>query len=177
MYFFYVTERKEKKSEKLRNTDSCVGRMGRSVSGIRVQQWTVSASLLAIFLIKFTIAASTSTITQDAIVAQFYDSEVERMNHLVVDKNTGRVYVGAVNKLYQFTPDLKLVVKEITGPKNDSPDCSMLDCPREVSKKLLDNVNKALVIDYTTSRLISCGSLFQVSMQDCALILLNYQSS
>lgn len=98
----------------------------------------------------------------DAIVAQFHDPEVDRMNHLVVDKNTGRVYVGAVNRLYQLSPDLNLVVKEITGPKEDSPECSMIDCPREAVRKLLDNVNKALVIDYTTTRLISCGSLFQV---------------
>ena len=84
------------------------------------------------------------------------------MNHLVVDKNTGRVYVGAVNRLYQLAPDLNLVVKVVTGPKKDNPDCSMMDCPKDVEKKLTDNVNKALVIDYTTSKLISCGSLFQV---------------
>lgn len=95
------------------------------------------------------------------IVQKFHDPEVERMNHLVVDKNTGRVYVGAVNRLYQLSPDLLLVVKEVTGPKGDSTACSMLDCPREAQKRPVDNVNKALVIDYTTTRLISCGSLFQ----------------
>ena len=31
----------------------------------------------------------------------------------------------------------------------------------QVEKKLSNNVNKALVIDYSDSRLISCGSLFQ----------------
>ncbi|KAG7201452.1 hypothetical protein KM043_004212 [Ampulex compressa] len=95
------------------------------------------------------------------IVQKFHDPEVERMNHLVVDKNTGRVYVGAVNRLYQLSPDLSLVIKEVTGPKGDSTDCSMIDCPKETEKRPVDNVNKALVIDYSTSRLISCGSLFQ----------------
>lgn len=95
------------------------------------------------------------------IVNKFYDPEVQRMNHLVVDKNTGRVYVGAVNRLYQFSPDLNLVVKVITGPQDDALLCSTLDCPRETVKKLADDVNKVLVIDYTTTRLISCGSLFQ----------------
>lgn len=95
------------------------------------------------------------------IVHTFVDPDVERLNHLVVDKNTGRVFVGGVNKLYQLSPDLELVVKETTGPKNDSTECSMIDCPAGVVKKLADNVNKALVIDYTTTRLISCGSLFQ----------------
>ncbi|XP_033218924.1 plexin-A4 [Belonocnema kinseyi] len=95
------------------------------------------------------------------VINNFHDPEVDRMNHLVVDKNTGRVYVGAVNRLYQLAPDLNLVVKVVTGPKKDNPDCSMMDCPKDVEKKLTDNVNKALVIDYTTSKLISCGSLFQ----------------
>ncbi|XP_043256480.1 plexin-A4 [Colletes gigas] len=95
------------------------------------------------------------------IVERFHDPEVKRMNHLVVDKNTGRVYVGAVNRLYQLSPDLSLVVKEVTGPKGDSPACSMIDCPRETPTRLVDNVNMALVIDYTTTRLIACGTLSQ----------------
>ncbi|XP_063219970.1 plexin-A1 [Bacillus rossius redtenbacheri] len=99
----------------------------------------------------------------DASIVRTYSDEkgFERFNHLVVDKNTGRVFIGAVNRLYQLSPDLELVIKEVTGPKEDSPECSVLDCPSSVIKKLTDNVNKALVIDYTTTRLISCGSLFQ----------------
>lgn len=84
-----------------------------------------------------------------------------KFNHMVVDKNTGRVFVGAVNRLYQLSPDLELVMSDVTGPEDDSPECSVIDCPSNVVKKKTDNVNKALVIDYTTSRLISCGSLFQ----------------
>ena len=34
----------------------------------------------------------------------------EQFNNLVVDKNTGRVYIGAVNKLYQLSPNLELTV-------------------------------------------------------------------
>ena len=114
---------------------------------------------LILLLLKFSSEMHASA---EVILNQFHDPDVERMNHLVVDKNTGRVYVGAVNRLYQLAPDLNLVVKVVTGPKKDNPDCSMMDCPKDVEKKLTDNVNKALVIDYTTSRLISCGSLFQV---------------
>ncbi|KAG8225679.1 hypothetical protein J437_LFUL001711 [Ladona fulva] len=96
------------------------------------------------------------------VVRTFSDSTgTEKFNHLVVDKNTGRVFIGAVNRLYQLSPELELVINEATGPKEDSPECSVLDCPPNVVKKLTDNVNKALVIDYTTTRLISCGSLFQ----------------
>lgn len=95
------------------------------------------------------------------VVKSFADDTVEKFNHLVVDKNTGRVFIGAVNKLYQLSPDLELVVSETTGPRADSSECSVVDCPPTTVKKLTDNVNKALVIDYTTSRLIVCGSLFQ----------------
>ncbi|KAL1129883.1 hypothetical protein AAG570_012827 [Ranatra chinensis] len=97
------------------------------------------------------------------IVRTFRDDvhTVEKFNHLVVDKNTGRVYIGAVNRLYQLSPDLELVITEFTGPHDDSPDCSVIDCPSSAVKKPTDNVNKALVIDYTTTRLIVCGSLFQ----------------
>ena len=53
-------------------------------------------------------------------------------------------------------------ISAVTGPHLDSPHCSVLpDCPPTVEKKLTSNVNKALVIDYSDSRLISCGSLFQ----------------
>ncbi|KZC04128.1 Plexin-B [Dufourea novaeangliae] len=99
------------------------------------------------------------------VVQKFHDPEVKHMNHLVVDKNTGRVYVGAVNRLYQLSPDLGLVVKEVTGPKGDSTACSMINCPRETPTRPVDNVNKALVIDYTTTRLISCGSVSQGTCQ------------
>jgi plexin A len=99
------------------------------------------------------------------IVRTFMDEGTEKFNHMVVDKNTGRVFIGAVNRLYQLSPELDQVMSEITGPFEDSPDCSVLDCPPNVLKKPTDNVNKALVIDYTTTRLISCGSLFQVRTQ------------
>ncbi|KAK6634574.1 hypothetical protein RUM43_011975 [Polyplax serrata] len=96
-----------------------------------------------------------------AIIKSFADEQIEKFNHLVVDKNTGRVFIGAINKLYQLSPDLELVISEMTGPHEYSSQCSVLDCLPSIAKKLTDNVNKALVIDYTTSRLIVCGSLFQ----------------
>ena len=90
------------------------------------------------------------------------DNEIPQFNNLLIDKVTGRVYLGAVNKLYQLSPDLELTVSAVTGPLEDSPMCSVVaDCPKTMEKKLTNNVNKALVIDYAESRLIECGSLFQ----------------
>ena len=38
------------------------------------------------------------------------EDEGPQFNNLVVDKNTGRVYIGAVNKLYQLSPNLEPTV-------------------------------------------------------------------
>lgn len=107
------------------------------------------------------LSTTAATASSSDIVKTFADGKVERFNHLVVDKNTGRVFIGAVNNLYQLSPDLDLVVKVVTGPKQDSDLCSVLECTSSVATRQTDNVNKALVIDYTTTRLIVCGSLFQ----------------
>lgn len=100
-------------------------------------------------LITFLVAVLCTTISNASssdVVRTFKDNKVEKFNHLVVDKNTGRVYIGAVNRLYQLTPDLELVIAEKTGPELDSDECSVLECTEAVNKKLTDNVNKALVI-------------------------------
>ncbi|SPP88949.1 plexin-A2 isoform X1 [Drosophila guanche] len=84
-----------------------------------------------------------------------------RLNHLLVDTITGRVFVGGVNRLYQLSPDLDLHETVKTGPQNDSVECSILDCPLNAVRSPTDNYNKVLLIDRATSRLIACGSLFQ----------------
>ena len=120
------------------------------------------------FLLILLFAAATAEATDSNIVKEFsdefawMDNDIPQFNNLVIDKNTGRVYIGAVNKLYQLNDDLDLTVSAITGPKEDSPFCSVLpDCPSNLEKKLTNNINKALVIDYAESRIIECGSLFQ----------------
>lgn len=107
-------------------------------------------------------ACAAARASQD-VVCTFSDkvaAPTTLFNHLVVDRNTGRVYVGAVNIIYQLSPDLELAQSIKTGPVNDSAQCTF-DCPPNFVKKPTDNVNKALVIDYATSRLITCGSVLQ----------------
>jgi plexin A len=84
-----------------------------------------------------------------------------RLQHLVVDKHSALVYIGGVNRLYQLSPELERQVTVETGPREDSPECPAVDCLGSVVKRLTDNVNKALVIDYTDTRLIACGTLYQ----------------
>ncbi|KAL1398190.1 hypothetical protein pipiens_002420 [Culex pipiens pipiens] len=71
------------------------------------------------------------------------------------------VYVGAVNKLYQISPDLNILAAVTTGPHNDSNECSILECPSDVVRRPTDNWNKVLLIDSSAPNLIVCGSLFQ----------------
>ncbi|XP_074980666.1 plexin-A4 isoform X2 [Caretta caretta] len=84
-------------------------------------------------------------------------------NHLVVDEKTGHIYLGAVNRIYKLSNDLKVLVTHQTGPDEDNPKCYP---PRIVQTcneplTLTNNINKMLLIDYKENRLIACGSLYQ----------------
>ncbi|XP_072136978.1 plexin-B1 isoform X3 [Mobula birostris] len=85
-----------------------------------------------------------------------------KFEHLTVDLETGNVYVGAVNFLFQLSSELTEAVVQPTGPKNDSKDClppvTRSDCPQA---RLTDNHNKLLLINPYGKELITCGSLFQ----------------
>jgi len=90
--------------------------------------------------------------------------------NMVIDVQTGKVYLGAVNMLYQLSSDLRLEKSYETGPRDDNPMCpppsSSCQCEgnncKEFAKVLMDSVSKTLVIDYRGERLISCSNLFQV---------------
>lgn len=131
------------------------------------------AVAVAIAMSAFAMASAASTPVQaskkvshessvyGAVVRSYTELSGATFNRLVVDKITGRVFVGAVNRLLQLSPDLVQTANVETGPREDSPECSVADCPSNVLRKMTDNVNKVLVIDYSTSRLIVCGSIFQ----------------
>ncbi|KAG8193494.1 hypothetical protein JTE90_003709 [Oedothorax gibbosus] len=92
----------------------------------------------------------------------FSDPEAEsRFSHLAVHDYTERVYVGGVNRIYQLGRDLRLEDVARMGPRDDSPRCPVTQvCPNE-PKRPTDYYSKALVVDYSQSKLIACGSLFQ----------------
>lgn len=95
------------------------------------------------------------------VVNSFSRNDTERYNHLVVDEHTGRVYIGAVNYIFQLSNTLQLQATLITGPKDDSPECPITGDCQSATKRPTDNVNKALVIDSSKGYLIACGSIFQ----------------
>ncbi|XP_060691428.1 plexin-B1 isoform X2 [Hemiscyllium ocellatum] len=85
-----------------------------------------------------------------------------KFEHLTIDPETGNVYIGAVNFLFQLTSELTDLVVQPTGPQNDSKDClppvNPSDCPHA---RLTDNHNKLLLTNPYGDELITCGSLFQ----------------
>ncbi|XP_065576884.1 plexin-A4-like isoform X2 [Artemia franciscana] len=111
--------------------------------------------------ILFTVILCVRLIHCESVVSVFHDPSVIKLNHLTVDKESGNIYIGGVNRLYQLNENLETTTKVVTGPKEDSPDCSSRECPQNVEKRLTDNYNKVLVIDENENRLITCGSLFQ----------------
>lgn len=82
--------------------------------------------------------------------------------HLAYDPQTDRVYGGASNWLYQFNSSLNIEESVQTGPVDDSPACSPTDCSG-VDVMRTNNVNKVLVIDKQSNKLIACGSVHQGS--------------
>jgi len=82
-------------------------------------------------------------------VVTFSPSPVTTLRRLAVDRQSGRVYVGAVNHVYQLDSDLTLVVDVTTGPVQDNKDCpdfdssGNLDC--SLPTTLVDNYNQVTV--------------------------------
>lgn len=105
-----------------------------------------------------------------AVQASWEDEQSdEKLLHLTIDEQSGqkRVYIGAVNRIYQLSPDLKLEAQANMGPELDSYDCPVTrHCPT-VPKKLMNYYNKALVIYTPTTTTTSA------SPQSAAIVALS----
>ncbi|XP_068162621.1 plexin-B2-like [Antennarius striatus] len=83
------------------------------------------------------------------------------INNVVADARTGRLYVGAINSLYQLTSDLQLESRTETGPRKDNRLCTppVTDaCDEAVDT---DNHNKLLLVHAAGDTLVVCGSVFR----------------
>ena len=110
------------------------------------------------------LAALVVATTTEYITQTFTDTtNMSVFNHLAINKNTGEIYIGAVNRMYQLTEDVVEIRSITTGPQYDNPNCppdGSSDCGDYV-RTHLDSYNKALAIDYDAGRLFSCTNLFQ----------------
>ncbi|XP_068110109.1 plexin-B1 isoform X3 [Hyperolius riggenbachi] len=83
-------------------------------------------------------------------------------NHLTLDTNTGTLYLGATNYLYQLTEDLNLEKQPVqTGPVLDSKDCLPPVTTECAHLQNTNNHNKLLLVVPSQNELIVCGSVFQ----------------
>ncbi|KAI3366565.1 hypothetical protein L3Q82_000488 [Scortum barcoo] len=84
------------------------------------------------------------------------------INNVVAEfPRTGRLYVGAVNSLYQLNPDLEVESRTETGPKRDNRQCTppVTDACEEAVDT--DNHNKLLLVQAAKDVLVVCGSVFR----------------
>lgn len=114
--------------------------------------------LLVLLAFKLTTYASSSAYAWESqtpkghnVVQASWEDETsdEKLLHLTIDEQSGqkRVYIGAVNKIYQLSSDLKLEAQAIMGPAPDNYECPVTrQCPSNVELKPMNNYNKALVI-------------------------------
>ena len=108
---------------------------------------------------------------QQYIKASYSDaSNSGNFTHLVTDDRTGKLYLGAVNRLYALSEDLNADKVVTTGPKDDTPNCPPppIECTctttsncEDYRRRPRNSINKALVIDKINQRLIACFNLFQ----------------
>jgi len=96
-----------------------------------------------------TLLVHSSTVS--SVVTTFSPSPVTTLRRLAVDPQSGTVYVGAVNHVYQLNADLSLVVDVTTGPVQDNKDCAdfdtdgNLDCDLQTPLTLTDNYNQVTI--------------------------------
>ncbi|XP_067141491.1 plexin A3-like [Centruroides vittatus] len=115
-------------------------------------------------ILVFTIVIAfelTSGSVKDVNYKVYENKDVEMFNKLAVNVKTGKVYIGAVNRIFQLSKDLKYQESVEMGPREDSPNCPVTRVCPDKQKLSTNYYNKVLAIDYSQSKLIACGSLFQ----------------
>lgn len=114
-----------------------------------------------ICLLLIVVCYSISHAQEDSSSTDYSEFTSETLiNNVVQDNRTGRIYLGAVNTVYQLSPSLSLEARAETGPKKDTRTCTppASACQDTI---LMDNHNKLLLVHPSNGSLIVCGSRYR----------------
>lgn len=113
--------------------------------------WIWTLSIVSCFCITFSRSEE----------VKFFQSATE-LNHLTVDNDTGIIYLGVVNALYQLTENLVVRIHVETGPRKDNKKCTPPIEENQCKEAVLtDNYNKLLLLNKENKTIVVCGSLFK----------------
>uniref|UniRef100_A0A8C3LXN1 Plexin-B2 n=1 Tax=Chrysolophus pictus TaxID=9089 RepID=A0A8C3LXN1_CHRPC len=113
--------------------------------------WIWTLSIVSCFCITFSRSEE----------LKFFQSATE-LNHLTVDNDTGIIYLGVVNALYQLTENLVVRIHVETGPRKDNKKCTPPIEENQCKEAVLtDNYNKLLLLNKENKTIVVCGSLFK----------------
>ncbi|XP_022708652.1 plexin-B-like [Varroa jacobsoni] len=88
------------------------------------------------------------------------------LTHIIVNPTTGHLFAGATNVIMEFNENLTLVRSVATGPEWDHEHCPPTNCNGTGYKTRPTNtINKVLLIDEESRKLIVCGSTHQGACQ------------
>ncbi|XP_017573306.1 plexin-B2a isoform X3 [Pygocentrus nattereri] len=83
------------------------------------------------------------------------------INTVAQDPHTGRIYLGAVNAIYQLDAQLQKESIAVTGPKKDNPSCTPPITATCTEARDTNNYNKLLLTNPKNGSLVVCGSIYR----------------
>lgn len=121
--------------------------------------WVSLLLLRLLLILPFCTLTSQAEESTDNFRNPEYTSKTP-INNVVQDPLTGRIYLGAVNTIYQLGPSLQLEARAETGPKQDARTCTPPASACQETKPM-PNLNKLLLVHHSNGSLIVCGSRYR----------------
>ncbi|KAM3608882.1 uncharacterized protein V6R79_006210 [Siganus canaliculatus] len=117
------------------------------------------ANWLSLLLLLFCKSVSRAQEESNNVHTREFTSE-NSINNVVQDPQTGRIYLGAVNTIFQLGPLLDQQARAETGPKEDARSCTPPASACQDTSPM-PNLNKLLLVHPSNGTLIVCGSRYR----------------
>ena len=100
-------------------------------------------------------------IIRERILGEGVRAQTFKLNHMVVTE-WGRIFIGAVNRIYELDSSLNTVTEVETGPVNDSKGCLPMESQCMEPRAMLDNHNRILLhYKGLKEKILTCGTVYQ----------------